>query len=156
MPKSSPVDRTFFSWARQTALMSVPSEPSGHTPKTKTTGSIGNTRDTGHAARGPLHTLAQVTSPEPRAQTGAQRALCLFSLSRSHARLRPGLPGPLQGLARSVAGQARWAPTLGGPFFFVLFLEEGGGFLTMQHKVCQKPCCRTQGLSFVPERQMGS
>lgn len=33
LPKSSPVHRSFFSWARQTALMSVPSEPSGHTPE---------------------------------------------------------------------------------------------------------------------------
>lgn len=42
------MDRTFFSWARQTALMSVPSEPSGHTPKAKTTDSIGNARHAGH------------------------------------------------------------------------------------------------------------
>lgn len=45
MPKSSPVDSSFFSWARQTALMSVPSEPSGHTPKTQSTNSSGNCRD---------------------------------------------------------------------------------------------------------------
>lgn len=76
LPKSSPVDRSFFSWARQTALMSVPSEPSGHTPKTKTANGAGDIR--GHRATAcrsrPLDSPEHKTASSPALETRVKKA----------------------------------------------------------------------------------
>lgn len=138
MPKSSPVDRSFLSCARQTALMSVPSEPSGHTPKMSTDRALKTPETLGHTARGrPSSSQEDKTARSPWFPKPGPKERFVSAPSLS-AIVSPFNASPSRRMGAAMAG------FLGHHIFW-------GPFLTLQQRERQKPQFWTQSLSFIPK-----